>query len=204
MLNHAVIPALCIMAMASLSVAQQQQQAPSQGARASASAQVATSATASPLSKSDQAFIDTVYNANRYGVESSKIALENSQNDKVKAFAKTMVKDHTGANQKLAELASGLNAPVPDKLNSQFNGMLNDVKGKEGAALDKAYDNAHLQLHITAVNLFKKTSSSADNPQIKAFAAALLPTLEHHLEMAKQLPDLENVDKSAAKANHNH
>jgi putative membrane protein len=40
--------------------------------------------------------------------------------------------------------------------------------------------------HTKDVNEFRRESQSAKNPDVKAFAAQTLPTLEDHLSMAKQ------------------
>jgi putative membrane protein len=42
--------------------------------------------------------------------------------------------------------------------------------------------------HEKAVKLFSKESSSGKDAELKAFATKTLPTLQHHLEMARQLP----------------
>lgn len=144
------------------------------------------------VSKDDQKFLDTVWNANTYGVQSSEQALKSSNNEQIKAFAKTMIKDHTGANEALAKLAGDLNAKLPKELNDQFRKMNSDLEGKAGEEFDKAYASAHLKLHKTAVELFDKTSKNGDDAQVKKFAATVLPTLQHHLHMAKQLPGNEN------------
>lgn len=144
------------------------------------------------VSKDDQKFLDTVWNANTYGVQSSERALKSSNNEKIKEFAKTMIKDHTGANEAVAKLAGDVNAKLPKELNDQFRKMINDLEGKEGEEFDKAYASAHLKLHKTAVDLFDKTSKEGDNAQVKKFASTVLPTLQHHLHMAKQLPGNEN------------
>jgi len=41
--------------------------------------------------------------------------------------------------------------------------------------------------HQEAVDLFDEEAKSGQDPALKAFAAQTLPTLEHHLAMAKAL-----------------
>jgi putative membrane protein len=187
---------LCTLATASLSLAQVQHAPTGNQHAAPAPSQQAASqsqAQSQPVTEADQKFLDTVRNANTYGVESSKLALKSSNNDQIKAFANVMIKDHSGANEAVGKLAESLGTKLPTELNPQFSKMLNELKDKSGDEFDKAYAKAHLQLHITAVNLFDKTSKEGDNPQVKKFAATVLPTLQHHLVMAKQLPGNENA-----------
>lgn len=54
-------------------------------------------------------------------------------------------------------------------------------------SFDKAYANNQVKAHEDTVALFKKEAASSDNAELKAFAQQTLPTLEHHLDMAKKL-----------------
>jgi len=55
-----------------------------------------------------------------------------------------------------------------------------------GAEFDRAYTDEMVQAHRSAVQLFEDVSHTANDPDLKAFAAKVLPTLRHHLEMAQQ------------------
>ena len=52
---------------------------------------------------------------------------------------------------------------------------------------DSAYVDAQLQAHEDAVATFKDYAANGPTTAVKAFAENTLPTLEHHLEMAKAL-----------------
>jgi putative membrane protein len=60
------------------------------------------------------------------------------------------------------------------------------LKTKQGSDFDKAYARQEVKDHEEAVKLFKDASRSKD-PDIAAFAQKILPTLEHHLAMAKSM-----------------
>ncbi|MNC59942.1 hypothetical protein D3C75_1097860 [compost metagenome] len=132
---------------------------------------------------------DFVENAAQGGIaeiEAGKLALEKSTSADVKAFAEKMVADHGKANKELKALASKLDIKVPDdaELTDKAKKMILDLR--EGS-FDPAYANNQVNAHENAVKLFTEASESADKPQIKAFATQTLPTLKHHLEMAKKL-----------------
>lgn len=132
---------------------------------------------------------DFVENAAQSGineVESAKLALEKSSSTDVREFATQMQAEHTKANQELMALAKKLDLEVPDEasLMEKAKKLLLEMRDE---SFDKAYVNNQVMAHEQAVELFKKESESSDKPELKAFAQQTLPTLQHHLEMAKQL-----------------
>jgi putative membrane protein len=54
-----------------------------------------------------------------------------------------------------------------------------------GAAFDRAYMQAMVADHKKDVNEFRVESKSGKDPEIKAWAAKTLPTLEEHLALAQ-------------------
>jgi len=118
-------------------------------------------------------------------IETAKLALEKG-NEEVKAFAQTMVDDHTLANEKLTALAKQKNLEVSDsaELMNQAKALVLKLRGE--ASFDKAYMNNQVVAHQQTIQLFEGASTS-DDAEIAAFAKETLPTLRHHLEMAEQL-----------------
>lgn len=56
-------------------------------------------------------------------------------------------------------------------------------------SFDKRYAHSTgVVAHEDTMALFRKTSSDARDPEVKAFAIKTLPALEHHLQMARELP----------------
>jgi putative membrane protein len=122
-------------------------------------------------------------------VEASKLALEQSSSAKVKKFAQQMVDDHTRANEELEGLKSGdkgyslVQSPKPDSQK-----MIDAMSRMRGAEFDKAYAKMMVADHEEAVAIFETEVEKGSNPDLKAFAKKTLPTLKHHLQMAKALP----------------
>jgi putative membrane protein len=52
--------------------------------------------------------------------------------------------------------------------------------------------NEQLKAHEDTVAKFKEYAANGPTPEIKSFAAKTLPTLEHHLSMAKDLNEKLN------------
>ena len=62
------------------------------------------------------------------------------------------------------------------------------IAKKDGAAFDAAFKTKMVADHEKVIKLFTTESTSGKDADLKAFATKTLPTLKHHLEMAKQLP----------------
>ena len=54
-----------------------------------------------------------------------------------------------------------------------------------GAAFDRGYMRAMVADHVADVNEFKMEAKSGKDPDVKAWAAKTLPTLEDHLKQAR-------------------
>jgi putative membrane protein len=124
---------------------------------------------------------------NSFEIESSKLALERSKDEGVRALATMMVKDHTEATAKFkkAVAEAKVKAPSP-RLDAKHKTALDTLK-KETAGFDKAYVEAQHKAHVETVALFEAYASGGDNPRIKQFAQELLPTLRMHLEHVEKL-----------------
>lgn len=119
----------------------------------------------------------------------SELATKQSSSSKVKDFAQTMIEDHGKANDELRSLKSGdkgyslVDKPLPDA--QKALDAMSRMKGKE---FDAAYRKQMIADHEEAVASFEVEIEKGSNPEMKAFAKKTLPTLKHHLEMAKALP----------------
>lgn len=116
-------------------------------------------------------------------VELSKLAVTKAQNAEVKKFAQTMITDHTKANEELKALAAKKSVTLPADLDAAHKSMMDKLKGMSGAEFDKAYVDAMVNDHNSAVELFKKQAGDDSDGDLKAFAAKTLPTLEGHQKM---------------------
>lgn len=144
------------------------------------------SALASAVAADSNAFVDDAAQGGITEVENAKLALEKSTSTDVRDFATHMQADHSKTNAELAALAKKLNLEVPDEatLVAKAKKLILEERDE---SFDKAYANNQVVAHEKTVELFKKEAESSDNAELKAFAKKTLPTLQHHLEMAKQL-----------------
>ncbi len=130
-------------------------------------------------------------------VELGKLAAQKASSDAVKQFGQKMVDDHTKANDQLKQVASKESISVPDSLDSKHQSRIDKLSKLSGPAFDKAYIKDQVKDHQQDVSEFKSEADNGSDANIKQFASSTLPTLEEHLNMAKELNKTEK--KSSAK-----
>lgn len=138
---------------------------------------------------STQDFVRNAAIANEFEIESSKVALDKSQNDGVKEFAQRMVDDHTDAGQKFKKALQSAKTQVspPTSLDDRHQRLLNRLKSLSGKRFDQQYVSAQTDAHKEAVDLFSGYAQHGKDPALKEFAAQTLPTLQDHLKHVQQL-----------------
>jgi putative membrane protein len=153
-------------------------------------------AKAADLSSKDKSFMTNAAEAGHTEINASKIALEKNRSPAVKDFAETMVGDHTTAADGLAKLAASKNFTLPDGPSTMQKAKIAILSKLDGATFDKQYAKTiGISAHEDAVKLFKDAAANATDPDVKQFAAKTLPTLQHHLEMAKSLKTATDGEK---------
>lgn len=140
----------------------------------------------------DVEFVKMAGSGGLFELHSSQMATTASQNAEVKAFAQKMVQDHTAANQQLKGLAQQKNIAVPPAMAPKHQKMLEKLAEAEGQEFEALYVKQQVKAHEEAVALFEKAAAGAKDPDIKAFAATVLPALQAHLQQAKSLPGANN------------
>lgn len=164
-----------------------------------AQAQTGTSAAASgatapvvdkshKLPHADTAFLKQAAQNGHAEVEGSKLALTKGVSPQVKTFAQQMVDDHTKAGDELTALAASKGVDVPKSPSVAQKAKLKVLSMRDGASFDSHYaESIGVSAHEDTVKLFKKASGDVKDADVKAFITKTLPTLEHHLQMARDL-----------------
>lgn len=135
------------------------------------------------LKHSDRSFLEKAAKSGIKEVEISQGTLDHLNNPQVKSFAQMMVSDHSQANQELMALAARKGVTLPSKEYKYEEKWSKKATDKD---LDEDYIKQMVDDHEDAVKLFEKAAKS-DDADIAAFAQKTLPTLEHHLTMARDL-----------------
>jgi putative membrane protein len=115
------------------------------------------------------------------------LAAQRAQSEDVRRYAQKMVEDHTAANNQLKEIAARKNMTVPTDVEPKQRAMMNKLGALSGMNFDRAYMKQMVKDHEKAVKMFQKQSERGTDAKLKAFAAAQLPALQQHLEMARSM-----------------
>lgn len=147
-----------------------------------------STAFADDVSHADKSFLEKASNAGYTEIDASKMVAGKSATPTVKAFADQMIKDHTAVGEELVALASSKGVKVPDEPSLAQKAKIKMLSTKDGADFDRGYVNdIGVKAHQDTIVLFKKASTDAKDPDIKAWAAKTLPSLQHHLMEAQTL-----------------
>jgi putative membrane protein len=173
-------------------------QSGSGGTSATATGGATTGAAAgAALSRADQKIITDMAQANMAEIETGKLAQSKSQNDQVKNFAQQMIDDHTKALTELQQLAQAKGATLPTDLDMKHKAMSAKLAAMSGDSFDKAYmSQAGVADHKRTHSMLQQNQARAKDPELKALAAKLLPTVDQHLNAANQLQGTKGAKQS--------
>ena len=145
-----------------------------------------------PALAADSSFIEKAAQGGMAEVEAGELAANKATSSEVRKFALMMVKDHGAANQKLAQLAKSEGIPLPETYGEAHRSQLKALQAADGARFDQAYMAQMVKAHEETVHLLKSEMASGQDPEIKAYAAGMLPTVESHLREAYRLTGQEH------------
>jgi len=120
-------------------------------------------------------------------VEFGKLDAQKASSEEVKKFGQRMVDDHSKANDELKQIASKNSVEVPAALPSKEQAKLDKMSKLSGTEFDKAYMKDMVKDHEKDVSEFQSEAQGGSNPDVKSFATKILPTLQEHLSMAKDI-----------------
>lgn len=141
----------------------------------------------SNVPKGDMKFVMEAASGGLLEVELGNYVAQAGSSPDVKAFAQRMVTDHSKANKELMMLAENKQIKIPKEMNRKHMKTYQKLKGMQGADLDKAYMKQMVKDHKDDVKAFGNEAKKGKDPDIKAFAANTLPTLQEHLKLAQDI-----------------
>ena len=147
----------------------------------------ATGGTASTLVDADKVFIMKAAQGGMAEVVLGSMAAQQGTDAGVKSFGTRMTNDHGKANDELKALATNKGLALPTELDAEAKKTQDELSKKVGMDFDKAYMDAMVKDHEKDVAEFQKESTSAQDPDLKAWVSKTLPTLQDHLKQAKEI-----------------
>ena len=145
-----------------------------------------SNAVGSVMTPSPESFMKDAAEGGMAEVQMGKLAASKAKDPAVKAFGQMMVTDHSKANDELKALAQKKNFQLPADIGSHKSDM-DDLSKENGADFDKDYVDKMVDDHETDVKNFQREAENGTDPDVKAFAAKTLPTLQKHLDAIKAI-----------------
>jgi putative membrane protein len=131
-----------------------------------------------------------VFNAAAGGMSEVKLgtlAARKGTDPSVKQFGQWMVTDHSKAGDELKSLAIQSKITLPADVSKSDAEAFGKLSKLSGAEFDKAYANEMVKDHEKDVAEFQKEATRGNDPSLREFASKTLPTLQSHLQQAREI-----------------
>ncbi|MGD0913570.1 MAG: DUF4142 domain-containing protein [Terracidiphilus sp.] len=144
-------------------------------------------ATPPATAMTDQQFIDMAAQTDMLEANLGQQAANQAASQDVKDYAQMLVNDHTADYQQLSALAAKDNFTVPKGLDDEHTKVATSFSKLNGKAFDQKYVHTMIEGHTKAISVYTMESADAQSGDVKSYAAATLPTLQKHLDGAKDV-----------------
>jgi putative membrane protein len=148
----------------------------------------AQSRTQNVVTQSGSADLDFILQAAQAGmgeVELGKVASQQGTSDEVKKLGQRAADDHGKGGDELKTIAQHRGLTLPSDLESKDKALMTRLSKLHGATFDRTYIRNMVADHKQDLAAFRRESTSGKDPEVKAWAARMLPTLEEHLKEAE-------------------
>jgi len=145
----------------------------------------------------DAQILERLHASNLHEIRASRLAIGNSKDEDVLAYARMMIEMHTAADGNVRALAGEKNValaarprPIDSRERAEMRKMekaLEELGGLEGESFDEAYAGHMVESHAKALanlDVFEKATS---DEKLDALIGKFRPTVEAHLEEARDL-----------------
>jgi putative membrane protein len=146
----------------------------------------AVAASASSISKADAQFMVTAAKADMTEAHAGQMAQQQGRRTDLKAFAKTLVQDHTESYEQLTELAAKTGVSIPKGINAARDRNIERLARLEMARFDRQFVSDVIEAHRHAIAIFKLEAKRGQNSDVKAYAAKMIPVLEKDLHLVEE------------------
>jgi len=137
------------------------------------------------IAPTDTAFAQKVAASNAAEIELSRIAYVRAHSPEVRAFARQLLIDHREMAINLDNFALERGHLVVWQIDPEMASNIERIRTLDGAAFDKAYMDLMVEAHTkSAATLETQAASGRETANL---ANAFVPTVRHHLEMARAL-----------------
>ena len=147
-------------------------------------------ACAASFSNGDKQFMIMAAKTDMTEAHEGQMAENQANRADVKAFAKTLVQDHTDAYVQLQELAAKTGVTIPAGINTATDPEIGSLVHLKGDTFDRQFTRDEIAHHQHALAVFEREAKQGHDPAVKDYAAKMIPVLEKHLHLAEECAKL--------------
>jgi putative membrane protein len=141
---------------------------------------------ATSLSPADKQFLVLAAQTDMTEAHKGQMAESQAARADLKKFANTLVHDHTKSYQQVRELAVKEGVSIPQGINIAKNKAIEELIRLSGSRFDQQFIRYEITDHRRAIAVFKREANRGQDPEVRAYAAKMVPILEAHLQLAQK------------------
>jgi putative membrane protein len=143
--------------------------------------------------KSEQAFMTEAAMGNLTETQLGQLALDRSENDKVKELGQALLDDHSKAEETVKQYLESAQIREPNRVSEKDTKVFTKLTQTSRDKFDMEFVNAVIKNHEKDVKTYEKWQSKAQDPAVKSYIDETLPVLQKHLKMAQDIkPTLQS------------
>lgn len=146
------------------------------------------------LNRADEKFILKESAAGLTLVKMAEAGEKQAKREEVKAFAAMLLADHSKANTELANLAASKGVTIPAESGAEDADRLKEIEATNATEFDDEFLTEVVSIHEKCVKNLEKAATDAEDGDVKAWAAKMLPGVRAHLEKAEELGSEESAE----------
>ena len=139
------------------------------------------------VSEVERDFMTKATQLNLAEILMARLAVIKSSNNDVRDLARMVQSEHSGILEDLTDLMKAENVSRLDTLPDQTQQDIARMSTLSGAEFDREFTNTLVTDHQRIIEMFRDQSTTAQHPDVKAYAEATLPVLELHLQNAQRI-----------------
>jgi putative membrane protein len=126
--------------------------------------------------------------SDQFEIQSSRTAVERSQNADVRRYAQMLIDHHTQTSATVIAAArdAGMNPPPP-VLMPRHAAMLRTIQAAPAGRFDAVYLAQQVPAHVEALALHQNYAANGDTPSLRTAAATAVPIVQQHLTEAQRM-----------------
>jgi putative membrane protein len=155
-------------------------------------------ASGTPIAKADRKIVLSIAQSDMAEIDMARLAQTKSGDADVKAFAQKMIDDHTKMLTEVQQLAQAKGLTLPTELDKKHRAAADKLGAKSGPAFDRAYlEKGGVSDHKKLRRMLQQAQAQASDPDVKALAERILPSVEQHLQSAEHVHGMKTAKKGA-------